>query len=89
MRTLEDIKAELDRLNQFILDSDAKVCSGEMVTLFQLDDQVAKLCEDSVKLPTEEIEQIQPLLARLINHLEQLSLSIRDYQMKHENKDTP
>ena len=88
MRTLEDIKAELDRLNQFILDSDAKVRSGEMVTLFQLDDQVAKLCEDSVKLPNEEIEQIQPLLARLINHLEQLSLSIRDYQMKHENKDS-
>lgn len=86
MRTLDDIKSELDTLNQFILDSDAKVRSGEMVTLFQLDDQVAKLCEDSVKLPTEEIEQIQPLLARLINNLEQLSLSIRDYQMNYQTK---
>lgn len=82
MKTLEEIKSELAELNIFISNADAKVRTGEMVALFQLDEQVAKLCEESVQLAPNEIAEVQPLLANLIKNLEQLSISIKEYQDK-------
>jgi hypothetical protein len=82
MTELEDIRVRMQNICDFIASSITDVDAGLMVNLSGLDDNVAALCERTISLPPDEAQQIQPLMAEMINNLDRLGKALRDYQVR-------
>jgi hypothetical protein len=74
------LRAEMEKLSVFILDSEEQVLSGKMVDMSGLDREVTILCRKALSLPLAQAAEIQPLMAELIGHLERLSIALKNYR---------
>jgi len=75
-----NITKKLDDLTQFIEDAHPKLEKGQVIPLSHLDEDVAKLCEQSLSLPPAEAKTIQPAMARMISKLESLGIALQTFQ---------
>lgn len=80
MNKVADIQTRMENLIEFIADANEKVRGGQMVDLRNLDDEVASLCEETVALPPQFAARIQPIMADMIQHLEELGRALKDFQ---------
>ncbi|PZQ48455.1 MAG: hypothetical protein DI551_01505 [Micavibrio aeruginosavorus] len=77
---VDEIRAKMEKLNQFILDSEITVLGGKMVDLGGLDRDIALICNKAVALPPPDARDMQPLMAAMIGNLERLSIALKDYK---------
>ena len=84
MSEAEDIKNRMEQLTQFIIEVNEKIKGGDMVDLTGLDDEVASLCDRSVALPPQLAIQMQPLMSEMIAKLEDLSVTLEDFQKQYD-----
>ena len=76
----DEIRSRMEKLNDFIQDSEATVRGGKMADLSGLDKDVAVICTKAIALPPSDARDIQPLMAELIGNLERLSTALKDYK---------
>jgi iron-sulfur cluster repair protein YtfE (RIC family) len=74
------LRADMQVLTDFIIDAGHQVRSGNMVNLTGLDEKVARVCDRTLALPPAQATKMQPVMAEMIGHLEDLSNALRDYQ---------
>ena len=65
-------------LTDFIIDAHHQVRQGQNVNLTGLDAKVSQVCDDTFKLPPAQAIEMQPLIANMIGHLEDLGKSLED-----------
>lgn len=65
-------------LTDFIIDAQHQVRQGQNVNLIGLDAKVSQVCNDTIKLPPAEAMEMQPLIANMIGHLEDLGKSLEE-----------
>ena len=80
MSNAQQIAARLNELTDFIEEAQAKLESGEVMNMAHLDDEIAALCDQTVALPPQEAAQIQPIMGNMISKLEQLGISLKEFQ---------
>lgn len=80
MTEIEDIQSRMQDIRRFIVDSTARLRGGELVSLEGLNSDVAALCTRAVSLPPEQVSEIQPLMADMIDSLETLAATLKEYQ---------
>jgi len=84
MSNAADIIERLQELTSFIEEAHQKLKDGEVVGLSHLDDEVAVLCDKTLKLQPKEAVKVQPIMADMINKLEKLGIALKDYQEAHK-----
>ena len=80
MGNAEQITIRLQEMTSFIETAQAKLQKGEVVNLSHLDNEVAQLCDQTLKLPPQEASQVQPAMADMISKLEALGLALQEFQ---------
>ena len=80
-----DIRARMEKLNDFIMKAEDSVRDGKMTDLGSLDKDIADLCMKAVSLPPVEAKDLQPLMADMIGNLERLGSALKDFRdnLKH------
>lgn len=80
-----DIRARMEKLNDFIMKAEDSVRDGKMMDLGSLDKDIADLCMKAVSLPPVEAKDLQPLMADMIGNLERLGGALKDFRdnLKH------
>jgi hypothetical protein len=86
MSKIDDIRAQMQTLTDFIIAARDDVRSGKMVDLKHLDGTVASICERTLSLPPQQAGEIQPLMAEMIGYLEELGAALKDYQDQFDPK---
>lgn len=76
----EEIRTKMEKLSEFIQDSEATVRGGTMIDLSGLDRDVSVICTKALALPPQEAHSLQPLMAELIGNLERLSKALVDFK---------
>lgn len=81
----EDIRARMEKLNDYIMQAEDTVRGGKMTDLGSLDKDIADLCMKAVSLPPVEAKDLQPLMADMIGNLERLGAALKDFRdnLKH------
>ena len=80
MNTLNDIRAKMEKINNFIIESEITILGGTMVDLSGLDKDVTVICQKALTLPPEEAREIQPLMAAMIGNLEKVSIALNNFK---------
>ncbi len=75
-----ELRSKMEKTNDYILDSEAKVLAGTMVDLTGLDKEVGVICQKALAMPPNDARDIQPLMAEMIGNLERLSLALKNYK---------
>jgi hypothetical protein len=75
-----DLRAKMEKLNDFILDAEVNVRGGKMMDLGNLDRDIGDLCTRAVSLPPPEARDLQPLMAEMIGNLERLGIALKDFR---------
>lgn len=78
MNDLYSLQDRMRALTDFIIDAHYQVRQGRNVNLMGLDAKVSQLCDDTFKLPPAQAMEMQPLIADMIGHLEDLSKSLEE-----------
>ncbi len=86
MTKIDTVRTAIHTITDVIVRAKDTVQGGTMVDLSGLDARVAKVCDDTLKLPPVEAVELQPLMAEMIGHLEDLSAALHDYQSAHRTK---
>lgn len=86
MSDADAIITELDKMGGFIDKAHAALQKGKVVGLSHLDNEVAELCAQAIKLPPEQAKTVQPIMADVISKLETLALSLQSFQAKLKEK---
>ena len=76
----------MNELNTFIDDAYQKLQKGEVANLTRLDNEVALLCEQTLKLAPTEAVKVQPVMGDMISKLESFSVSLKDFQTELKAK---
>ncbi len=87
MNNADQIAGKLQELTRFIEDAQKKLHDGEVLNLSHLDNEVAQLCEETLKLPPQDAMQVQPIMGDMISKLEELSLALKDFQTNLKAKE--
>lgn len=80
MRNKDQLIAELNRLSAFIEEAQIKLGDGEIINLSHLDGEVETVCQQIVKLPSKQAQDVQPIMADMISKLETLGISLQEFQ---------
>lgn len=80
MKNKDQLIAELNRLSAFIEEAQVKLGDGEIVNLSHLDSEVETICQEIVKLPPKQAQDVQPVMADMISKLETLGISLQEFQ---------
>lgn len=86
MSSAEQITNELRQLIDFIDDAHQRLDDGEVMDLSDLDDEVARLCDETLALKPEEAAQVQNTMAEMITKLEKLGVALQEYQQNLKDK---
>lgn len=86
MSKVDDIKQKLDAMTAFIEEALEKLQKGEVLNLAHLDQEVSVLCEETLSLPPQEAQKIQPVMAHMISRLEELGVALKDFQNNLKEK---
>jgi len=79
MATPQEISARIVQVKTYIQDCERRIAKGEAVPLTGLDDNVTEICGDITALPQEEGAALEPELAGLIEVLDKLVATIREF----------
>lgn len=79
-KKIDTLREDMRTLTDYIIEVGHQVRDGHMVDLTGLDGKVAGLCDRTLALPPTQATEMQPLMAEMIGHLEDLSNALRDYQ---------
>lgn len=85
MNERDKIISELRSLTEFVIEADNQIRDGNMVDLSRLDEEVGNLCDRTVALSAEDAQEVQPVMAEMINQLESLSLALQEYKAQASN----
>jgi len=80
VRNKDQLIAELNRLSAFIEDAQIKLGEGKVLNLSHLDSEVETVCQEIVKLPPKQAQDVQPVMADMISKLETLGISLQEFQ---------
>ncbi len=80
----DQITAKLEEIIQTVNAAQADVSAGIVKNLSHMDKDVAKICEEIVKLPQEEAAQVQPIMADMITRLEALAQSLQNFKSQFD-----
>lgn len=82
--TKDQIIQRLTQMTEAIDEAQNNVAAGIIKDLTHMDNEMAQVCDDIVKLPPEEAAQVQPVMADMISRLEALAQSLQSFksQMK-------
>ncbi len=80
MSNSDSITNKLKEMSLFIDQAEAALKKGEVINLSHLDKEVEKLCEQALNLPPEDAKAIQPIMGEVISKLENLALSLQNFQ---------
>ena len=80
-----ELRAKMEKLNDFIINAENSVRDGKMMDLGSLDRDIADLCMKAVSLLPAEAHALQPLMADMIGNLERLGAALKDFRdnLKH------
>ncbi|MCI5060264.1 MAG: hypothetical protein MRY79_04240 [Alphaproteobacteria bacterium] len=84
----DQIIERMQELTRFIEQAQSEVTQGAVTDLSRLDQEVATLCDQTLKLPAQEALKIQPVMAEMIGKLETLGLALKDFKSNLEEKVT-
>ncbi|TVQ82031.1 MAG: hypothetical protein EA357_10895 [Micavibrio sp.] len=79
MATPQEISARIVQVKTYIQDCERRIAKGEPVPLTGLDDNVTEICSDINALPQEDGAALEPELAGLIDVLDKLVATIREF----------
>lgn len=82
MITRPEIEARLQNLIHYVRDCERRVALGEVMDLTGLDQSVAVLCQDVLKLPEQDAKDMQGEMMKLIDQLDLLAQSIKNHHDK-------
>lgn len=80
MNNVDHIIKRLNELNLFIDKAQEKLHKGEIINLSHLDQEVGALCEQTLRLKPVDAVKAQPIMAEMISKLENLSISLKEFQ---------
>ena len=86
MSSAQEISSQLKELVSFIENAHEQLSSGTVVDLSRLDDEVARICEETLQLSPEEANNVQPAMAEMISKLEALGVALKEFQDGLRNK---
>ena len=86
MNSAEEISNKLKGLISFIENAQEELKGGKVVDLSHLDGEVARICEDTLRLKPEEANNVQPIMAEMISKLETLGIALQEFQKNLKDK---
>ncbi|HPD82386.1 MAG: hypothetical protein R3D88_02295 [Alphaproteobacteria bacterium] len=86
MSKADAIVTKLEDLTRFIEEAQDKLREGEVLNLSHLDEEVARLCEETLTLPPQDAARVQPIMGTMISKLEELGMALKDFQTNLQNR---
>lgn len=82
----DDIITRLNALSGVIDAAQEKLQNQQVVNLSHLDAEVEQVCQEALSLPPPEAQKVQPAMAKMIEKLEVLGQSLKDFQTDLQNR---
>jgi len=82
----DDIITRLNALSAIIDEAQEKLQNQQVVNLSHLDAEVEQVCQKALSLPPPEAQKVQPAMAQMIEKLEILGQSLKDFQTTLQNR---
>ena len=72
----------INELTDFIGRAQDKLQQGEVSDVSHLDNEVKRLCDQTLSLKAADALQVQPSMGEMITKLEQFAQALKDFQTK-------
>jgi hypothetical protein len=88
LKAMTDLENKFRDLTADIHSKNDQVKNGGTVDMSRLAENVAVLCEEAQSLDAPEAHKIKPVMADLINALDELAESLKEFTLKNGTGDT-
>lgn len=82
----ENLRKRFEDLIAYIIKANEDVLDGRIRRLNDLDQNIEKLCQDTLATEAIIAKQMQPLMGEMISRLDELASNLKEFKKQHEER---